>query len=147
MCFASIWPVKLAQQFKCQLACLRSRLPNLACGQEVCLRGVLNHFLHIVKIRSSISTYQGGSVTCLLDNFCQRKSYQHMKVPNQGKTTIPDRVSRSVLDFGKARYLKQDIQPLRHLRFRGGRSSLRGRHHGKLRAFALTIVGNLWLSS
>ena len=35
-------------------------LPNLARGQKVCPKGVLNPFLHIVKIRSSISTYQGG---------------------------------------------------------------------------------------
>ena len=60
MCFASSWPVELAEQLNCQLACLGSRLPNLACGQIVCPQGVLNPFLQVVKIISSISTYQGG---------------------------------------------------------------------------------------
>ena len=70
MCLATHWPVELVEQLNCQLACLGSHLPYLACGQKVCPRGVLNPFLHIVKIRSSISTYQGGSATCLVDNFC-----------------------------------------------------------------------------
>ena len=54
------WSVEQAEQLNCQLACLGFYLPNLACGQKVCPRGVLNPFLHIVKISSSISTYQGG---------------------------------------------------------------------------------------
>ena len=60
MCFASKLPVELTEQLNCQLACLGSYMPNLACGQEVCPIGVLNTFFHIVKIRTSISTYQGG---------------------------------------------------------------------------------------